>query len=611
MAQTFPVKIKFTATERISAIMKSASAGVEGFNNKLKRSARGFDLMHQKSENMRRMMSKTSEGMKNTGASMTRNLTAPIALMGGGIIAMAAKFEKSMNEVKAVSGATGKDFTNLNDLAKQLGISTKFSASEAADGMAFLARAGFKTNEIIGALPGVLDLAAASNIELGRAAEITSSIMGQFGLNANESGRVADILAAVTANANVDMEQLSETMKFAGPIAKQFGANLEETAAAAGLLGNLGLQGSVAGTALKNAFLGFSAPGKQGRAALEAIGVQVAGSDGKMRKFSDVMRDMGKQLKNLPQQARLQVLKDVFGKIGLAGGAALQEFAEKGDLDKFSKSLEKVDGTASRMAETMNSGASGAMKRFMSAIEGLAIAIGESGVLEMFTKLVDKATTWARSLSETNKVYLKYAAIGAVVVAAMGPLISVFGVIVGLIPTLITAFTALKVATFAVATVMGIGVAPFLAIVAAIAAVVAGGVLLYKNWDLVVEKAKEFWGSIKSLFSSGLSFVSGLWDKLPKPVRMLLQYGTPVGLAATAVKGVAGFFGGGEGEAKNTAGFGAARNINASTTERTSTKENVLSLEFKNAPPGMKVKQAAGKFESINIGAGLQGAAGI
>jgi TP901 family phage tail tape measure protein len=466
----------------------------------LKRATKGvsdrFEIMQRKTEKARKKLAKVGAALKGVGSSMTSRLTAPIVAVGGGIIAMSAKFEKSMNKVQALTGETGDKFIEMRELAKDLGQKTQFSASQAGDAMSFLGMAGFSTNEILQATPGLLDLAASSGIELARAADIASNVMGAFGISASETTRVADILARTTAGANVDMEMIAETMKAAGPVAKQFGASLEETAAATGFLGNVGIQGSLAGTSLKNVFLALSAPTTQAAKTLKRLGIATSDSNGKMLPLFETLKNLGRRFKTLPQKGKMEALKALFGKIGIAGGAAISEFAASGkDFDKFIEKMENTTVTAKGMAATMNKGAAGGVKAMFSAIEGLAIAIGDSGILEMFTDIVKDVTLFVRDLTKSRPKIMKWTFILGLMAAAIGPVLLGLGSMIAILPFVIAGFSALSAALAIPAGLLAL-------IPVAIAAVIAQGVLLYQNWETVKAFAMRIWNAISIFLDS-------------------------------------------------------------------------------------------------------------
>ena len=207
---------------------------------------------------------------------ITKAIKAGAAALSGLAVAaikMGSDFEAGMSRVQALSGATGAEFEALRKTALELGRTTVFSASQAAEGMQYLAMAGFKTNEIIAAMPGVLNAAAAGQVDLATAADITSNVLSGFGLKAEEAARVADVLTKAFTSSNTTMESLGETMKYAAPVAAAAGFALEEVAAAAGMLGDAGIQGSQAGTTLRAIMLRLINPPKQAAEALDALGI--------------------------------------------------------------------------------------------------------------------------------------------------------------------------------------------------------------------------------------------------------------------------------------------------------------------------------------------------
>ena len=221
-----------------------------------------------------RTLKKTGAKLQSVGASMTKSLTLPIAGMGAGILKMAGDFEKGMNKVAALSGTTGQTFTDLRDQAKELGATTKFSASQAADAMGFLAMAGFEAEEIMGAMPATLSLAAAANLELGESADVVSNILTGYGMTADETAGAVDVLTKAFTSNNTNLTQLGGAMKFVGPVAKSAGVAFEETAAAIGLLGNAGIQGEMAGTALRGAIVRMLSPTKKAAGIARNLGLE-------------------------------------------------------------------------------------------------------------------------------------------------------------------------------------------------------------------------------------------------------------------------------------------------------------------------------------------------
>lgn len=314
-----------------------------------------------------------------------------------GAVKIAMGFEDAMARVKAISGATGKDFAMLTTTARELGSKTVFSATEAAQGMSFLAMAGYKTNQIIAAMPGLLDTAAAGGMELAETSDIVSNILSGFGLNADDTGRVADVLAAGFTSANVSLSQLGYTMKYVAPVAKTVGLSIEQTTAMAGKLGDVGIQGEMAGTVLRSALSNLADLPTEGAKAMQKIGVATKDSSGKMRNLADILKDMYQKTND---NNRLEVFSKAFGKEGASGMIALAASAASGELDKLTKKLENAEGTAAAVARQMNDTTAGAFRMMKSALEDTAIELGDSllpaikGFATSLANVLPKVTTF-------------------------------------------------------------------------------------------------------------------------------------------------------------------------------------------------------------------------
>ena len=333
----------------VKALHIAIGARVEGFQrgmNKAKRELRSFEKSTRRARGM--VVGATGAMARGFAAVGT---AATIAIADS--IRVFADFESSMLRVKAISGATGEEFQSLTDLAKELGSTTAFTAREAAQAMGFLAQAGFDVREVHQALPKVLSLAAAGQLDLAEAADITASVLRGFGLEANQSGRVADILAAAASKSNTSVQQMGEAFKFAGPVASSMGVSLEETAAALGVLSNAGLKGSLAGTGL--------------RMVLVKMGDAVAGSGG--------LTNALETLNTEGVQAVVDTMKDLDAR---AGTAAVALTKQMGTLKGLHTEMLNVEGISDKMAETLLSGVTGSAVKAGSAFEGLRIKIGET-----------------------------------------------------------------------------------------------------------------------------------------------------------------------------------------------------------------------------------------
>jgi TP901 family phage tail tape measure protein len=393
------------------------------------------------------------------------------AAIGTGLVLSvrtAMEFEKAMSGVTAKVGGTSEEMAELNKLARDLGRSTQFSAKQAAEGMDFLAMAGFKSNEIIAAMPGLLNLAAAGNLELGVAADIASNILGGMNLKAEETARVADVLAKAATSSNVSVEMLGETFKFVAPVAAKAGVSLEEVAAAAGLLGDAGIQGSEAGTGLRSVLLRLAAPPTEAAGALNRLSVSTKDAAGNMRPLGDILRDVDKRFKelNLGTADQLQIQNALFGKTAIATGAILQQAAANGTLDEKTKLLMNSQGAAAKMAETMNDNLAGAFTRLTSAIEGFQIQLvsgsspalkglvdGLAGAINVVTDLMERFPLLTTAVLALSAAFIALVALAPFIAAFISVIGSIKAALVGVgFATImagwqtvaIVAFTAIK-----------------------------------------------------------------------------------------------------------------------------------------------------------------------
>lgn len=461
--------------------------------------------------------------------------TAAVAAtaIGAGLassVKVAMDFERAMSGVQAKVGGTSEEIAQLTDLARDLGRRTQFSATQAAAGMDFLAMAGFRANDIIAAMPGLLDLAAAGNLELGAAADIASNILGGLSLEAEETGRVADVLAKAATSSNVSVEMLGETFKFVAPVAAQAGVSLEELAAATGLLGDAGIQGSEAGTGLRSVLLRLAAPPIEAAKALDRLSVATKDNAGNMRPFGDILRDVDRRMAelNIGTAEQLEIQDALYGKTAIASGAILQQAAANGQLDQKTRQLMQSQGAASEMAETMNDNVAGAFKRLMSAIEGFQIAL-TTGANPALGKLIDGlagAINVVTDLMErfpvlTSIVLALSAAFVALVAAA--PFIAAFISVIGSLKAVIVgASLGATVAGWAGAIIPAIAAikAAFLGLVGWLAGTLLPGLLAFFSgpvgWTVLAVAAVV---AMAIAFRKPLmDFISWLWN-WGKPIR--------------------------------------------------------------------------------------------
>lgn len=318
----------------------------------------------------------TAKGMK----AATVAITGTAAALGGvaaAAIKVGSDFESQMSRVKAISGATGEEFEQLKAQAMQLGADTSFSASQAAEGMENLAAAGFTTSEIMSAMPGLLNLAAASGEDLASSSDIAASTLRGFGLAASDAAHVADVLAANANRTNSSVADTGEAMKYIAPLARAAGLSLEETAAAIGIMANAGVNGSQAGTSLRGALSRLSKPTKDMSEAMDELGISFYDSNGKMKSLTEQVGMLRQATEGMTDEQKNNYLVTLYGQEALSGMLALINEGE-GSLGELTNAYKNCDGAAQEAAETMQDNLSGALEQLSGSAETLGLAFYNS-----------------------------------------------------------------------------------------------------------------------------------------------------------------------------------------------------------------------------------------
>lgn len=283
-------------------------------------------------------------------------------------------FDAAMSKVGAISGATGKDLDALTDKAKALGESTKFSASEVADGFSYMAMAGWKTEDMLNGIEGVLNLAAAAGSDLATTSDIVTDALTAMGYSASDAGRLADVMAAASSNANTNVEMMGETFKYAASVAGSLGYSMEDVALATGLMANSGVKASQAGTALRSIMQRIATDTGDAATTMHAMGVETTNADGTMRPLGDVMVDLRKAMANLTDEQKTATAKTIAGTEAMGGLLAIVNASET-DYNKLSTAINNSTGAAERMAGTMQNNVAGKMTALKSQLEGIYLTI--------------------------------------------------------------------------------------------------------------------------------------------------------------------------------------------------------------------------------------------
>ncbi|WP_306151138.1 phage tail tape measure protein [Roseovarius sp. MMSF_3281] len=313
-----------------------------------------------------------------------------MAAIGGGVRTL-ADFEKQMSTVGAVSRASADELAAMRDIAADLGSTTEFTAKQAGQGLEFLARAGFSASEAVEAIPAVLDLATASAMGLGSAADISSNIMSAFAIEAENSAAVADVLAAASSRANTDVQQLGDAMSYVGPVASSLEVSMSDAAAAIGVLSDAGIQGSMAGTSLRRVLSSLANPTKDAVATLRSLGLEMENLNPQTNDLTEIVQRLS--------DAGLSAADalTVFGDRG--GPAILALTSQTGRLEELTGALMDVEGESARMADTMRDNLGGDIDSLWSSIQGLIIALGDAGLTAVVRGVIKTITMLARGIT--------------------------------------------------------------------------------------------------------------------------------------------------------------------------------------------------------------------
>lgn len=287
-----------------------------------------------------------------------------------------ANFESAMSQVKAISGATGKDFDKLTEKAKYMGATTKFTATEAAEGFNYMAMAGWKTQDMLDGIEGIMSLTAASGESLGTTSDIVTDALTAFGLKASDSGHFADVLAQASANANTNVGMLGESFKYVAPIAGAMKYNVEDVSLALGLMANASVKGSMAGTALKTALANMAAPTDNMAAAMDKYGISLTDSQGNMKTLKGVLDNLRSGLGGLSEAEQTAAASTIFGKEAMAGMLSIINASEE-DYNKLAEAVNNADGASQKMSDTMMDNLKGAFTLLQSAADGVKLSLGE------------------------------------------------------------------------------------------------------------------------------------------------------------------------------------------------------------------------------------------
>ncbi|WP_288840660.1 phage tail tape measure protein [uncultured Mitsuokella sp.] len=486
------------------------------------------------------------------GAAVVAAGAAPLAAM----IGTAATFEQAMSKVKAITNSSNEDMARLNETAQQLGATTQFSATQAAEAMSYLGMAGWKTDQIIAGMPGMLDLAAASGSDLATVADIVSDDLTAFGMSADQAGHMADVMAAASTNANTNVEMMGMTFKYAGAVAGALGYSLEDVSIATGLMANAGIKADQAGTSLRAIMTRLIDPPKDAATALDALGISAVNADGSVKPFRQTIMELREKFKGLSQSEKAQMASSIAGTEAMSGFLAVVNVSDS-DFDTLANAIDNADGASKQMANTMNDNAKGGAIQLQSAIEGVSIAIGSiflptlARIAGAMAQAVGSVANWAKEHQELVGIIITAtAAIAGLIMAVLAINVAAAGIMYlknsFLLYKTVVSDANIVVRLWAGATKVAaaaqmafnavMSVNPIILIIMAILAAVAAFVYFYNTnekfrnmvisawnaikttassaWSAIVAAIGAAWEGIMSAAQAGMDILNGIWDAM-------------------------------------------------------------------------------------------------
>lgn len=443
-------------------------------------------------------------------------LSTSIAGLGVAAVKTTADFDSEMSKVSAISGATGTDLDKLRGKAREMGAKTKFSASEAAQGMQYMAMAGWKTQDMMDGLEGIMNLAAASGEDLASTSDIVTDALTAFGLSAKDSSHFSDILAAASSNANTNVSMMGETFKYAAPVLGSLGYTAEDAALAIGLMANAGIKSSQAGTSLRGAITNLAKPTDTVAAAMDKYGISLTDSSGKMLSLRELMEQLRQKLGGLSEAEQAQAAAALFGKNAMSGMLAIINGSDK-DFEKLAGAIDNCDGSSEKMANTMNDNLQGQITILMSQLQELAISFGEilmpkiRDIVTHIQNFVDKLNAMDEGQKETILRIGMFVAALAPMLMGLGNVIIFSANVSRALGTLSAGLVKAGGFSGVFTKALGLITSPAAIVVGAIAAITAVIIHLWNTNEDFRNTITAIWQKIKDAFTI---FAAGISERL-------------------------------------------------------------------------------------------------
>ena len=490
------------AVNQSKAVLTEMEAELKNVNAELARAP--FDEYAAKAEKVGGTL--TSVGQK------LLPLSTSIAGLGVAAVKTTADFDSEMSKVSAISGATGTDLDKLRGKAREMGAKTKFSASEAAQGMQYMAMAGWKTQDMMDGLEGIMNLAAASGEDLASTSDIVTDALTAFGLSAKDSSHFSDILAAASSNANTNVSMMGETFKYAAPVLGSLGYTAEDAALAIGLMANAGIKSSQAGTSLRGAITNLAKPTDTVAAAMDKYGISLTDSSGKMLSLRELMEQLRQKLGGLSEAEQAQAAAALFGKNAMSGMLAIINGSDK-DFEKLAGAIDNCDGSSEKMANTMNDNLQGQITILISQLQELAISFGEilmpkiRDIVTHIQNFVDKLNAMDEGQKETILRIGMFVAALAPMLMGLGKVITFSANVSRALETLSAGLVKAGGFSGVFTKALGLITSPAAIVVGAIAAITAVIIHLWNTNEDFRNTITTVWNAIQTTFTTVINAI--------------------------------------------------------------------------------------------------------
>lgn len=453
----------------------------------------------------------------NLAANVITDVINKLKELAVNTIEVGKTFDSSMGQVAAISGATAEELDMLRDKAKEMGSTTKFTASEAADAFTYMAMAGWKTEDMLSGIDGILQLAAASGSDLATTSDIVTDALTAMGYSAKDAGKLANVMAAASSNANTNVEMMGSTFQYAAPIVGALGMNMEDTAVAIGLMANAGIKGDKAGTALRSVLTRLSTDAGASANKLGALGtltqelgVEFYNVDGTVRKLSDILNEARVAWADLSAEQQTSYGKQIAGQEALSGWLAIMN-AAPADIEKLTTAVQEADGSAAKMADTMLNNLGGDMTLLGSKLEGVQLKIYEN-----FEPALRDGVAVLDDLLDAVSFVVDHSTEFVAALGSMAAAIATYVAYTTALKVMSEGWQALTLATKAATAAQwllnaALSANPIGIIIAAIAALVAAFVILWKKSDAFRNFWINLWEGTKEAVSNAIEGIKELW----------------------------------------------------------------------------------------------------